>query len=356
MRTSLGRHVLAEVGVGADAEDVYQYLLGAPRSTAADITAECKMSHSRVRAALAELERKAMVSRQGATSSRYHPVPPDIMVESLISAREDALRRTRLDALEFAALQRFAPEHAHVGDLVELVTSRQASALRWNQLEGSARKTVEAFVRPPFTQLDVDDSEDLQGALIGREVVTRAIYDEAALRHPGVLEHVARMTALGEHARVVSELPTKLVMVDRTTAMMPFTLPDPAATVDSALVVHQSTLLDALISLFDLYWERATELKVGPDASAGDANDLSDEDTVLTLMAAGFKDDAIASQLGVSTATIRRRITALQNRLKVSTRFQAGLALGRSGWRDANAEAGAGRSRKTGTRPLHPRG
>ncbi len=352
MRVGLGRHVLAEVGVGADAEQVYQYLLGTPRSSAAEITAGCELSASRVRAALSELERNAMVSRQGSTASpRYQPAPPDIMVEALISAREDALRRTRLDALQLASLQRFTPEH--VGDLVELLTSRQASALRWHQLQGSARRSFDVFVRPPFIQPRVDDFEDLQEMLLGRGVVIRVIYDEAALRHPGVLEHVARVTALGEQARVVSELPTKLVVVDRTRAMMPFTLPDPAAPGDTGLVVHQSPLLDALIALFDLYWERGTELRLGDDERGDGTKEPANEDTVLTLMAAGYKDEAIAGQLGVSTTTVRRRISALQSRLKVTTRFQAGLALGRSGWRDADAEATPGRPRTNGKQPPH---
>jgi DNA-binding NarL/FixJ family response regulator len=52
----------------------------------------------------------------------------------------------------------------------------------------------------------------------------------------------------------------------------------------------------------------------------------------VTLLAAGLKDDAIARRLGVSTNTVRRRITALSQRLGVSTRFQIGLALGRQGW------------------------
>jgi DNA-binding NarL/FixJ family response regulator len=54
----------------------------------------------------------------------------------------------------------------------------------------------------------------------------------------------------------------------------------------------------------------------------------SDEDTIITLLAAGVKDEAIARQLGVSPHTVRRRIAALCKRLGVTTRFQAGLALG----------------------------
>jgi hypothetical protein len=45
-------------------------------------------------------------------------------------------------------------------------------------------------------------------------------------------------------------------------------------------------------------------------------------------LAERLKDEAIARQLGVSPHTVRRRIAALCTRLGVTTRFQAGLALG----------------------------
>lgn len=351
MGVGLGRHILGEVGISPDAEDVYQFLLGQPGATSEDIATGCDLTRVQIRTALAELERKAMVSRRSGSSSEYQPAPPDMVVEALISAREEALHKTRLDARELRSLQRVSPEQTQVTELVEVLTSREAYAERWAQLQGSTRKSLEVFVRPPFAQLQVEDSEQPQTALLGRHVASRGIYDEAALQHPGVLEHAVRMAALGEHARVVSELPMKLSLADRSTALVPFVQSDPAATVDAGLVVHKSTLLDALIALFELYWERGTELRLtGPNEVPG-SRETADEDTVLTLMAAGYKDDAIASQLGVSTPTVRRRINAVQQRLKVTTRFQVGLALGRDGWRDNDAEAASNGSTSTRRRP-----
>lgn len=124
------------------------------------------------------------------------------------------------------------------------------------------------------------------------------------------------MAELGEQARVVSELPVKLVLVDRAQGMLPFMPADPDGSVDAGLVVHRSTLLEAMIALFDLYWERATPLRAGDrDVATGVAQ--PPEEAVLTLMAAGYKDEAIANQLGISTATVRRRITWLSSSLSM---------------------------------------
>ncbi len=52
-------------------------------------------------------------------------------------------------------------------------------------------------------------------------------------------------------------------------------------------------------------------------------------------MAEGLHDDAIARRAGISTTTtttVRRHITAIMNRVSVSSRFAAGAAAQRRGW------------------------
>ena len=135
-----------------------------------------------------------------------------------------------------------------------------------------------------------------------------------------------RLVAAGEEARVLPGLPLKLVIVDRHTALLPLTL-------DSALaqtaVIHRSTLLDAMVNLFEIYWERALPLdERGP---AGDG--LSGQDReILGLLVAGAKDEVIARQLGVGVRTLRRRMQHLMATLDAETRFQAGMQASRRGW------------------------
>jgi hypothetical protein len=279
---------------------------------------------------LLELQRTALITRRSGSSARFQPAPPDVAIEALISSREHALDEVRLGARELAALQRVTAEQMRVTELVEILTSRDGYAERWTQLQMATRESLEVFVRPPFAQFSVTENVPLQTSLIDRGVVSRGIYDQDALRYPGILEHVRKMTAAGEEARVVSRLPMKVTLSDRRVALVPFVQAAPEATIDAGLAVHSSTLLDALIALFDIYWERATPI-VLDDAPRPDGHRGLDQETVLSLLASGLKDEAIASELGVSTQTVRRRITELQRRHGVTTRFQLGLALAPEG-------------------------
>ena len=60
---------------------------------------------------------------------------------------------------------------------------------------------------------------------------------------------------------------------------------------------------------------------------------------VVTLLARGLKDDAIARRLGVSVRTVRRLISATIDDLQADSRFQAGVVAVQRGWVAGDAVA-----------------
>lgn len=318
--------MLAPLGVTPDEEHVYRTLLSNPASTATELGVLSSLGHHRLRQAIEQLEHKAMTSRSESRPARFHPAPPDIVVEALISAREEELNRTRLEARRLSELLHTPPEQFQVSQVVEVLTGPEAVVQRWTQLQRSSRRSLEVLVRPPFTQPNLEEDESLQRALHDRGCAVRGLYDQRALESPGILESLRRTIPLGEQARVASRLPVKLALFDRRMAFVPLAQSDEPAT----LVVHASALLDALIALFDLCWERGHPIVLGSEPPPARGSEILEEE-VIALMSAGLKDDAIAHRLGVSTNTVRRRINALSLRLGVSSRFQIGLALGRNG-------------------------
>jgi sugar-specific transcriptional regulator TrmB len=318
------RTVLAPLGVTPDEEQIYRLLLTSPGSSTAELTARSTLGRHRLRRTVEQLEHKAMITRSAGVPARFHPAPPDIVVEALIGAREDELNRTRLDARQLTALMQTAPDQLHVRQVVEIQTGREAVVQRWTQLQRATRQSLEVFVRPPFTQTNIDEDESLQRSLHERGCAVRGLYSADALESPGILESLGRTIPLGEQARVASGIPVKLALFDRRMAFVPLAQSDEPA----IMVVHASALLDALIALFDLCWGHGQPVELGAD-TAGAGRAVAVEDEVIALMSAGLKDDAIAHRLGVSTNTVRRRINALAQQYGVSSRFQIGLAIGR---------------------------
>jgi len=157
--------------------------------------------------------------------------------------------------------------------------------------------------------------------LLARGVRVRGVYAPEALEIPGALALLREAVANGEEARVYVDVPLKLAIADRTVAILPFTSTT-STMIDSALVVYAPTLLDALVKLFDLLWQVAEP--VLPQAETPD-------ERLLSLLAAGLKDEAIARQLGISLRTVHRRTSDLSTALGARTRFQAGVLAERKG-------------------------
>jgi hypothetical protein len=150
---------------------------------------------------------------------------------------------------------------------------------------------------------------------------SRAVYPLRALHEaPKILQN--RVDA-GEDVRLIDDLPTRLMILGVTHAIVP----EPLGFADSPrLLVRQGALVAALTLLFELYWEKAlpvTELS-GPRGS--------ERTFLLRQPLSGAKDEQIARTMGLSLRTIRRRIAELMIELGADTRFQAGAEAVRRGW------------------------
>ncbi|WP_433419788.1 helix-turn-helix transcriptional regulator [Microtetraspora malaysiensis] len=324
-------NALAAVGVDAEDEQIYRDLLRRPRATLPELAAHTGRTTVALRRACSRLESLGLVSRMAGRPVRYVPTRPDVAVAALISRREEGLAQARLAALALLAetprTENLAPE-----ELVEVVQGQAAVVQRFTQLQQTATEELLVLDRPPYAQ-DPSQQNAPEMERLAHGLLVRGIYDASALEIPGKLRLAQESAAAGEQARVSPDVPMKLAIADRRTAILPLSA-DASAHADSAVIVHSSSLLDALVTLFEVLWRSALPLPIF-DARARPA-DLPDPE-LFVLLAAGLKDEAVARQLGVSLRTVHRRVSELMDRLGARTRFQAGLLAARRGWWDADS-------------------
>jgi Helix-turn-helix domain len=210
-----------------------------------------------------------------------------------------------------------------------VVTTRDATLQRWEQLQRSARHEVRSFDRPPYASDILVNEAERDGLAAG--VAFRAVYARAGLELPGRLRAMQRLIQAGEQARVTSDLPVKMFLADNAIGLIPLERPDRADSADSALVIHSSSLLDTLSALFELVWAAAVPVTFGVDEPQAEPDD-DERRTLLGLLAAGLTDEAIGRQLGWHPRTVQRHVRRLMTELGAQTRFQAGLQAAHRGW------------------------
>jgi DNA-binding CsgD family transcriptional regulator len=158
--------------------------------------------------------------------------------------------------------------------------------------------------------------------MLARGVRARAIYSSDALDVPGQLETLEFLMEAGEEARVFPFVPVKLAIADGKIGLAPLRISEEGLA--GAVLVHESPLLDALVMLFELVWQRAAPI----GSFEGEAVFGHEEERILSLMVAGLKDQSIARQLGIGLSTVERRVRAMMQQLGARTRFQAGYQAG----------------------------
>ncbi|MFC7493128.1 MULTISPECIES: LuxR C-terminal-related transcriptional regulator [unclassified Nocardioides] len=163
---------------------------------------------------------------------------------------------------------------------------------------------------------------DLVAEVVATGCRSRAIYPVRALHDaPEVLS--ARVAA-GEQIRVLPDLPTRMLIVGDTHAV----LPEPLGVADLPLsVVRQRGVVESMRMWFEELWGRAA---VPVLEGAEPRVDL--RRFLLEQLAAGAHDEQIARKLGLSLRTVRRRVAAMMTELGADSRFQAGVEAARRGW------------------------
>jgi hypothetical protein len=147
----------------------------------------------------------------------------------------------------------------------------------------------------------------------------RTLYQHTARFSPTTLEHVRAMTALGAEVRTIDWLPPRLIVFDRSAAVIP-----DHADGRSAVVVRQRSMIEWLVANFEVMWLAADPLAPGEERDASNRVSADIDRTIVRLLVSGAKDEVIARKLGISLRTCRRRIRLVMDELGAESRFQAG--------------------------------
>lgn len=322
MRRRYSATVLQGLGLSDVDESVYRSVLRRGPGSLADLARTLKISRHRVEKAIQHLRAEGLI-QPGAPGQPPTAADPEIAIPALLRRRHEQLEDVNAHLPALAAEHRLAAFGDAHHQAVEVIVGSEEIRHRTAALAATASEFL-IFDRPPYAY---DPSGEVEGELpfLERGVIIRVVYDSTALQDPLRLANVRLLAAHGEQARVLPKVPLKLTIFDQHTAVVPLTREEVS---ESVALVHESGLLDALLALFETLWSSAPVLDRPHDAAPIPPEDVD----LLTLLAMGVKDAAVARQLGVSIRTARRRISGIMDRLGATSRFQAGREAERRGW------------------------
>jgi sugar-specific transcriptional regulator TrmB len=256
-----GIDVDALVGLGLTSYEAQAYVALTRRAhaTGAEAARLAGVPRQRIYDVLEGLVARGLASVEPGRPARYAAVPPDEAIGSLLAehrSRLDRLERETADTIARlgAAFAAGRDESDPLG-YIEVLREPAVTARRFAELEAAAEREILAFTKPPYA---VEPAENVAGLdSLGRKIAARSVYERSVYDDEARVEAVRRFVAAGEEARVVDELPLKLVLIDERLAL--FTMDDPVAGGGplTIMVVEHHGLARLLKLAFESVWQGA---------------------------------------------------------------------------------------------------
>ncbi|MER7463354.1 helix-turn-helix transcriptional regulator [Streptomyces sp. NPDC097981] len=313
-------------------QTVYEEVLARPDLGLAELAARLGVEPDRVRDCLDRLFALRLVQASFEVPGRFTVVDPVLGMQRLLDQQhEELMRRHRQAAGHQQALVRIlagAGSGGRPAEGVERLAGLDAVQRRLERLALEARTEVLTFMPGgPQSAAALEAAERNDALVLGRGVAIRTIGLDLVREDPGTLLYSRALLAGGGAFRTVAALPTRMVLVDRTHALVPI---DPADSRQGALFLSAPGMIAPLVALFEREWGAAVPL--GADPSEAVYVPTEQERSLLGLLAEGHTDESAAGQLHISARTARRIMASLIERLGARSRFEAGLRAARLGW------------------------
>jgi len=191
------------------------------------------------------------------------------------------------------------------------------------------REGVEFLSVMPGGPVDADlleASRSLDGKVLASGSTSRVLYQHSIRHDRATMAYANWMVERGAQVRTAAVLPLRMVIVDRSIALVPM---DTISGIGhGAVEVTAEGIVTLLLALFEETWQQATEIGSKPQRDR--LTGLSETDRrLLNLLADGLTDEAAAKRLGLSVRTVRRTMARLMRQLDATSRFEAGLKVQR---------------------------
>ena len=255
--------MLDVLGLDATEEGAYRRLVTLPSASAEDLAEVMTSSVSALASALAALEDKGLVARSTGQPGHFVASPPSLALGSLIVQREEEIRRAQLELGRLTEQYRGSVADRTGTDVVDIVRGSRAVADRFAQMQRGASTEVVALVKSSVAVVTAEENTASEDVAVARGVAYRVVLERSAFERPGFMDRVVESIEAGETVRVTDSLPLRLVVADRSLALLPLA-PTASDSGGGALLVHESGLLDALLHLFDLVWASSNEVVPSP--------------------------------------------------------------------------------------------
>lgn len=281
-----------ELGLGTNEAKSYISLLERDTMSVAEIARHAKIPRANAYEALETLLAKGFcVSRPGKIR-QYSALDPELLYEKatqlidyhfegeirkvrdqqeqILQEKKAARDRLANLARELKPLYHSSRSNLNPMDYIEIIKDSFLIHKRFIELIGEAKKEVLIFSKAPYTgpKEVLKEQTEKQSEPLKLGVTIKTIYEIPTNQEElsWWYDDIVQSVKMGEKARVIKELPMKLVVVDEEVVMLPMEDPVSTGTSFTAQIIRHRGLARTLRLSFDSLWDLAEDHTVIQDA------------------------------------------------------------------------------------------
>ncbi len=322
------------LGLTAEALDMYQWALQHRKFTREQALDQFNLSGQEIEIALSALLSVRLVKPAGGQGDEFFAVSPEAAVIDATGPLASRIQHLHHESDQLTAgLQGLLPmymKHRGAQQLRQAIDKLDHGSEVRHVLTAAARQcTTEMFGVQSETKHDPDVTEDSLPRdleMLARGVKVRSLYLHTARAHRTTCSYLTQLVDAGAEVRTTDDIFERMLIFDRSVAFLPDRTDDG---IPGAVVVREPAVVAFLGKWLDQVWETAIPFTTGAAGYQESSSGL--RQSILDLLAAGFKDEMVARRLNISTRACRRHIAELLVELESDSRFQAGVNAVRSG-------------------------
>ncbi|MFC5955321.1 LuxR C-terminal-related transcriptional regulator [Streptomyces pratens] len=314
--------------------DVYSWVLQHRTIAVDEVVVGTGRAPQEVRLSVERLCGAQLLHRSPGDETVAFAVAPDTAVSGLAAPLEEEIRERQREISGIReSLGRFMPHYLQrrsAGEALEVLENVEDVRGALNRASDRCRHEVLTCQPGGGSRAPEAMEEALKRdeVMLRRDISIRSLYHHTARFNGPSQAYVAAASALGAQYRTAHELFGRLIAFDREVAFIPV--------LDGswgAVVIREPATVAYLCEIFEQTWDHATPFS---NAVGQGLEEVAREihETIIRLLAAGLKDEAIARRLGMSLRTARRHIADIMEELGAGSRFQAGVAAAARGLLD----------------------
>ncbi|TWD17613.1 sugar-specific transcriptional regulator TrmB [Streptomyces sp. T12] len=334
---------LEVAGLSTAEETVYRLLVAEGEVSVEDLVLHCKgMDRATVEAALSGLTSQGLASRSEETPHLVLATPPEVALVPRLKRQSEALDFARVEVAALVDTYQNSRRKKDTSHLIEVITGAEPLKQHLQHIQSATQHEMLWFCKPHYVAMPAG-SNQAEFEALSRGVRYRVLYEKEYFDDEGAMGNVAKAVGAGEIARGISRLPLRLAIADQSIAVCPLVPggPNGSPEIPTAALIRDSSLLAALVALFERFWEDGVPLDADSSGSAAVTgtgsmamhDPLSARDRrMLSLLVAGVADKSIATQMQLSRRTVQRDVQRMMRLAGATTRTQLAWQASRRNW------------------------